>query len=1540
MRKKILLFITIISICIGLFLPSFSIGQTKDEFLLSQKDGNLILEIAQSEVSKLIPSSRIFNYSSEEQAALTIFRYATRRVIIDFLPGFITTETIKGIIKIVGFISNITETSVKELLEQVERQTIKEANKLALAWFFDEEIKTASGSIKNSSTGTDFQYVIIYKGVDQNSAEIVIEFSSSYFVNPPRAVSSIGGYSGFVGDSPYTDKLDPFVIRINMMIEKYLFGWKVSNSANTKIEVEFPDEVSRLELSKDLPYPIEEQRIKLINYLISARKVIDTLKEMGIDTSAIIGKVTDMVYGLVYNVSTFISQIMTRGGAGVGLNDSIKVQDQGSSAESVGINQNIPKEQIEIEKVVSQLVQERRENENLVLVKVESLEIVEEEVLEDIEQENIKEEEIEENLKIEKINNIQESNPEIVRCSIPLYEPQATEIIFNEIAWMGTSNSANDEWIELKNITSQGINLEGWQLVDKDEQIQVIFQKEHIISGQTFFILERTDDTSIPNILADIIYTGALNNTKEALYLFDGNCVLRDKVVAESSWPAGLSSMRHTMERQLDNTWQTSNIIDGTPKAQNSSGFVETQQPPISTASGGGSTGSSGGGGTPTPAVVYPKILISEVQTDGETFKDEFIELYNPNDSDVDLDGWVLKKKTSGGTESNLVSASKFSGILPAHGYFLITPQLNEDESPNFTGAETPDLNYSGKTYSFAANNTLLLYNPNGELVDKVGFGTAQDFEGALALNPPANQSLNRIWDEANQTYYDRDDNSIDFEIHNPVTPNARNTNLESEPDPEPDPEPEPELEVQDTTLPQVSFNVLSETQSTVYFTLSWTGEDPVGEIEPSGLDKFYLQYSVTPNTDGIFLQYEENGVWQSWQQDQTGELILDSTTTSLSLWGQDGVSYTFEIKAKDVAENESALSTTQTQLNLAKSVVINEIAWMGTNASTSDEWIELYNASEEEVDLSTWSIFGADTGQCINFSGADNYEEGGENLGFIIPAGEYLIYANDENTVMERIGGLSVNIADVWDAAIGLNNSSPGILRLFNQQDCADGLIDEVGSSTGAWFVEDNAKKQTRERIEATLSGSDVLNWSSNNLITHNGRDSDNAYINGTPGQENSLSLTETVVQSLRLTEFDSVTLTLLGSPYSILNQQIIPDSKTLVIKPGVVVNFKSGGGSLRIDGTLTAIGQLEKTIIFQSSDSGPWCGMHFTSTSVNSEITFGLIDNASIRASGCSTTGPRYSVWVEDSDITMNDTIIQNGDLRYKLHLDNSNSILNSVTISGANNPSDPEASAILITGGSPTITNSTFSNNNIGIWNKFPSGTPTIQDNTFTNNKYPIKFSSSAGAVSGNTASNNIYNGIYMGGGATTNLTWQAGALPYIVSRFTVQQDKKLTLQAGVVVKFVANPYQKPDFIVQGILTTQGTSELPVIFSTVSDDSIGGVSLGEGGTITNSWRYIEFRSTSTGSSLINTILKFGGNRDDEGTLHLNNSNITLDNITIQDSLNSAIYANASAITGSNLTLTDNKYGFYIQGGICPSITDISIDGDRFHTYSQCNP
>src|SRR5680860_93689 len=167
------------------------------------------------------------------------------------------------------------------------------------------------------------------------------------------------------------------------------------------------------------------------------------------------------------------------------------------------------------------------------------------------------------------------------------------KVIINEVAWAGTQNSANDEWIELKNISSQEVDISNWQLIDKKEQIKIVFEKGSKISAQGFYLLERTDDSSVPFVLADGIYIGILNNTDEGLHLFDDNCQFQDTILADLDWPAGDNSSKRTMERKNDFSWQTSSSINGTPKAENSSGYIESSGVSESTSTSSSSTSSS-----------------------------------------------------------------------------------------------------------------------------------------------------------------------------------------------------------------------------------------------------------------------------------------------------------------------------------------------------------------------------------------------------------------------------------------------------------------------------------------------------------------------------------------------------------------------------------------------------------------------------------------------------------------------------------------------------------------------------------------------------------------------------------------------------------------------------------------------------------------------------------------------------------------------------------------------------------------------------------
>jgi len=121
------------------------------------------------------------------------------------------------------------------------------------------------------------------------------------------------------------------------------------------------------------------------------------------------------------------------------------------------------------------------------------------------------------------------------------------DIVVSEIAWMGTTASATDEWIELYSNTSSPINLAGWTLAAADGTPTI--NLNGIILAGGHFLLERTDDTSVPGVAADQIYTGALGNDGEDLVLRDGSNNVINRVDSSGGWFAGHNQARVPMVR-------------------------------------------------------------------------------------------------------------------------------------------------------------------------------------------------------------------------------------------------------------------------------------------------------------------------------------------------------------------------------------------------------------------------------------------------------------------------------------------------------------------------------------------------------------------------------------------------------------------------------------------------------------------------------------------------------------------------------------------------------------------------------------------------------------------------------------------------------------------------------------------------------------------------------------------------------------------------------------------------------------------------------
>src|SRR3989338_7652206 len=142
------------------------------------------------------------------------------------------------------------------------------------------------------------------------------------------------------------------------------------------------------------------------------------------------------------------------------------------------------------------------------------------------------------------------------------------EVVINEIAWMGTSVSANNEWLELYNTGSSSVNLAGWVL--KATSGTPTITLSGTIPANGFYLLERTNDDTVLGITADNIYTGALSNSGAIMVLNNASGAEIDRVDGSNNWQIGGSqtigdnTTKQTAQRTSGGSWITSSP---TPKA-------------------------------------------------------------------------------------------------------------------------------------------------------------------------------------------------------------------------------------------------------------------------------------------------------------------------------------------------------------------------------------------------------------------------------------------------------------------------------------------------------------------------------------------------------------------------------------------------------------------------------------------------------------------------------------------------------------------------------------------------------------------------------------------------------------------------------------------------------------------------------------------------------------------------------------------------------------------------------------------------------------
>lgn len=321
-------------------------------------------------------------------------------------------------------------------------------------------------------------------------------------------------------------------------------------------------------------------------------------------------------------------------------------------------------------------------------------------------------------------------------------------IIINEIAWSGTQANPNAEWIELYNPGTTDVDLTNWMLRSTDGTPNITltaFLASNIIPAGDYFLLERTANTTVNNIPADYIYTGALNDTGEILELLDNSGTLIDTAnFGGSAWPAGTVATRCSMERigplfDEPASWIPStitnigldaggNAICGSPRAQNSQFILPTITPtPTQTA-------------TPTATEQWlRRVIINEVAWGGTQADPagQWIELYGTPGED--LTNWRLVAADGSPTIT-------LTGVIPPTGYFLLArrPDVFQGSTPAIQQLFTTPLNVTGET--------LRLESPFGDLVDTAN-GNGGPWPSGGGVLPYASMERTGSFPETDQTW-------------------------------------------------------------------------------------------------------------------------------------------------------------------------------------------------------------------------------------------------------------------------------------------------------------------------------------------------------------------------------------------------------------------------------------------------------------------------------------------------------------------------------------------------------------------------------------------------------------------------------------------------------------------------------------------------------------------------------------------------------------------------------------------------------------------
>ena len=375
----------------------------------------------------------------------------------------------------------------------------------------------------------------------------------------------------------------------------------------------------------------------------------------------------------------------------------------------------------------------------------------------------------------------------------------------------------------------------------------------------------------------------------------------------------------------------------------------------------------------------------------------------------------------------------------------------------------------------------------------------------------------------------------------------------------------------------------------------------------------------------------------------------------------------------------------------------------------------------------------------------------------------------------------------------------------------------------------------------------------------------------------------------------------------YYQLNSTTVGVGATLTVEPGVV--WKLGADDqLVVSGRLLADGAVftawaDDEHGGDSNGDGPssgtpgyWRRIYFDSGTNDSELKNSTVKSA--------TTG----VWVYNSELLLEGNTIS-GSEDYGIYLyTGGRPVIRGNTLSENTHGIYAEHAAPQVIAGNTIVNNSEY-----GILFGSNYSMPPPTGNTITGNAVPLRVSFSAlPSMAENTIHSNTHNRLeFYGNSLTTDRTLSADDtnVYYQLSDTTVAADAKLTLESGVVWKFVAGA----QLTVSGALAANGTAEANIVFTSYKDDAARGDSNGDSNAsipLNGDWDGVRFNDSSPeGFSKLDYVnIRYAG-KANSSALYLYRTDLVVDNSDISNSSTNGIRIYEASPTISNSRIWGNR-------------------------------